>query len=151
MIGMRVSRRRLVLTAFGGAASIIGGAYHWRRLRRPNVGDITALIEQRLAHLDLDAAGVQRFAEEYDRRFGVFSMSVHHRDTLGGILRIDSVRSLLPPRRQQGIVELERRMISYYLRSTDYFRPGRQGPIRLVAFPDPYAGACANPFAVLKL
>ena len=151
MIGMRVSRRRLVLTAFAGAASFIGGAYHWRRLRRPKVSDITALIEQRLAHLDLDAAGVQRFAEEYDRRFGVLSMSVHHRDTLGGILRIDTVRSLLPQRRQQGILELERRMISYYLRSTDYFRPGRQGPIRFVAFPDPYAGACANPFAVLKL
>ena len=108
MIGMRVSRRRLVLTAFAGAASLIGGAYHWRRLRRPKVSDITALIEQRLAHLDLDAAGVQRFAEEYDRRFGVFSMSVHHRDTLGGILRIDTVRSLLPQRRQQGILELER-------------------------------------------
>jgi len=78
-------------------------------------------------------------------------MSVHHRDTLGGILRIDTVRSLLPQRRQQGILELERRMISYYLRSTDYFQPGRQGPIRFVTFPDPYAGACANPFAVLRL
>ena len=148
---MRVSRRRLVLTAFAGVGAAIGGAYHWRRLRRPNAGDIVALIEDRLAHLDLDAAGVRRFAEEYDRRFGVLSMSVHHRDTLGGILRHEPVRVLFPERRQQVVLELERRMVSYYLRSTDYFQPERRGPVRFVAFPDPYAGACANPFAVMKL
>jgi hypothetical protein len=148
---MRISRRRVVLAVFAGAAAAIGGAYHWRRLRRPKIGDIVAVLEDRLAHLDLDPAGVRRFAEEYDRRFGVFSMSVHHRDTLGGVLRLDPVRELLPERRQQVVLELERRLVSYYLRSTDYFQPGRQGWVRFVAFPDPYAGACANPFAVLKL
>ena len=60
---MRVSRRHVVLTAFAGAAAAIGGAYHWRRLRRPNVGDIVALLEDRLAHLDLDPAGLRRFAD----------------------------------------------------------------------------------------
>ncbi len=151
MARMRISRRRLVLTAFAGAAAAVGATYHWRRLRRPNPGDIVALLENRLAHLDLDPGGVRRFAEEYDQRFGVFSMSVHHRDTLGGVLRLDPIRELLPPRRQQAVLELERRLVSYYLRSTDYFQAGRQGPVRFVAFPDPYAGACVNPFAVLKL
>jgi hypothetical protein len=148
---MPFSRRRLVLAAFATVAATVGGTYHWRRLRRPRAGDIVALIEDRLGHLDLDAAGVQRFAQEYDQRFGAFSMSVHHRDTLGGVLRLDPIRELLPARRQQALLELERRLVSYYLRSTDYFQSGRQGPVRFVAFPDPYAGACTNPFAVFKL
>jgi hypothetical protein len=148
---MRISRRRLVLTALAGVGAAIGVGYHWRRLRRPNAGDIVVLLEDRLAHLDLDPAGVRRFAQEYDRRFGVFSMSVHHRSTIGGILRLDPIRDLLPARRQQAVLDLERRLVSYYLRSTDYFQPGRQGPVRFVAFPDPYAGACANPFAILRL
>jgi hypothetical protein len=147
---MHVSRRRLLFSAVAGVAAI-GGAWHWRRLRRPNTGDMVALIEERLAHLDLDPAGVRRFAEEYNRRFGVLSMSVHHRDTLGGLLRHEPLRGLLSERRQQTILELERRLVSYYLRSTDYFQADRVGPVRFVAFPDPYAGACANPFAVLKL
>jgi hypothetical protein len=149
MARMRFSRRRLVLAAFATLSSVIAGTYHWRRLRRPHAGDIVALIENRLGHLDLDPAGVRRFAQEYDQRFGVFSMSVHHRDTLGGALRFDPIRQLLPERRQQAVLDLERRLVSYYLRSTDYFQAGRQGAIRFVAFPDPYAGACANPFAVL--
>jgi hypothetical protein len=140
-----------VLAACAGVAAVLGGTYHWRRLRRPNAADIVALIHDRLAHLDLDPAGVQRFAEEYDRRFGVFSMSVHHRDTIGGVLRVEAVRTLLPQRRQQAILELERRLVSYYMRSTDYFQADRQGPVRFVAFPDPYTGACVNPFAVLKV
>lgn len=148
---MRLSRRRLVLAAFAAASATLVGTHHWRRLRRPNVNDLVALIEDRLAHLELDPAGVRQFAREYDGRYGVFSMSVHHRDTLGGILRHDAIRRQLPPRRQQAVLDLERRLVSYYLRSTDYFQPGREGPIRFVAFPDPYEGACTNPFAVFTL
>ncbi len=146
-----LSRRRLILGACATAAGAVAGAYHWRRLRRPSAGDIAAMIQDRLGHLDLDQDGLTRFARDYVEQYGAFSMSVHHRDTLGGILRLDPVRQLLPSRRQQALLHLERRMVSYYLRSTDYFQKGRAGPVRYLAFPDPYAGACTNPFAVLEL
>jgi hypothetical protein len=151
MSRFRLSRRRLVFGAFATAAGALAGAHHWRRLRRPSAHDIAALIQDRLGHLELDPEGVDRFAHDYAERYGALSMSVHHRDTLGGLLRLDPVRHLLPSHRHQAVVHFERRMVSYYLRSTDYFRQGRSGPVRYVAFVDPYAGACANPFAVLKL
>ena len=82
------SRRSLAPSAASAAT------YHWRRLRRPNAGDIVALLEQ----IDSPTSISTRPAcgdlpQEYDRRFGVFSMSVHHRDTLGGFLRLDPIRS----------------------------------------------------------
>jgi hypothetical protein len=145
------SRRQLVFGALAAAGAVVAGTFHWRRLRRPSAADIASLIRDRLAHLDLDPGGVDRFARDYAERYGVFSMSVHHRDTLGGALRLGPIRQLLPSRRHQTLLNLERRLISYYLRSTDYFQPNRSGPVRYLAFADPYAGACANPFAVLEL
>jgi hypothetical protein len=151
MTAPTLSRRRLIFGAFATIGGAIAGAYHWRRLRHPSAADISTLIRQRLGHLDLDLEGVDRFARDYVERYGAFSMSVHHRDTLGGTLRLEPIRQLLPSRRQQSVLNFERRMVSYYLRSTDYFQPKRATPVRYVAFVDPYAGACTNPFAVLEL
>jgi hypothetical protein len=151
MSGPRFSRRGLVFGAFAAVGALVTGAYHWRRLRRPSEADVAALIRDRLAHLDLDPGGVDRFARDYVERYGAFSMSVHHRNTLGGALRFDPIIQLLPARRQQALLHFERRLISYYLRSTDYFQSNRSGAVRYRRFADPYEGACTNPFAVLDL
>jgi hypothetical protein len=45
----------------------------------------------------------------------------------------------------------ERRMVSYFLRSTDYFRVPQGTPARFVAFADPYEVGCSNPLAQLGL
>ena len=146
-----LSRRRLLIGGGAAVAASLAGTHHWRRFRRPSFADIAQLISERLAHLDLDPAGVERFAREYDARFGSFAMSVHHRKTWGGLLRYRAILDHLPPLEQQAVLEPERRLIGYYLRSTNYFDPARVGPVRFVALPDPYEGACSNPFAVLGL
>jgi hypothetical protein len=146
-----VSRRSLLLGLLATAGGVMAGTHHWRRLRQPAAGDVAALIYDRLNHLPLDPAGVDRFAREYVARYGAFAASVHHRRTLGGTFRIDAVRRLLPQERQQALLSFERKLISYYLRSTDYFQTTRPREVRYVAFADPYEVGCANPLAVLEL
>jgi len=146
---MMLSRRRFLIGGSTAMAASLVGAHHWRRFRRPSFVDIVQLIQERLAHLDLDPAGVERFAREYDARFGSFAMSVHHRTTWGGLLRYRTILHRLSPLQQQAVLEPERRLIGYYLRSTNYFDSSRVGPVRFVVLPDPYDGACGNPFAVL--
>lgn len=146
--GLRLGRRALLasLVAIAGAGA---GVHHWRRLKRPSASHFVALIQSRLAHLELDAAGVEQFAREYVRRHGAFAAAVYHRQTLGGLLRIDALRALLPDAREQRLLSFERHLVSLYLRSTDHFTPGRTTPVRYVAFADPYEVGCANPLARL--
>src|SRR6185295_1712524 len=113
---MMLSRRRFLIGGSTAMAASLVGAHHWRRFRRPSFVDIVQLIQERLAHLDLDPAGVERFAREYDARFGSFAMSVHHRTTWGGLLRYRTILHRLSPLQQQAVLEPERRLVGYYLR-----------------------------------
>ena len=146
----RVSRRLLLTggVAFVGAA---GAAYHIRRVRWPSASDIASLIERRVGHLSLADDAIEKFAAEYTRRFGALSMSRHHRDTLAGLLSIDVFRRMAPAEKEQALLDFERRMVSYFLRSTDYFRTASGTVVQYVAFPDPYELPCSNPLAVLTL
>jgi len=148
---MRVSRRAWLWSVAGvvGALGAAGSAHHWRRLRRPSADDFARLLHDRLSHLPLDAAGVERFAREYVSRYGPQAAAVHHRETLGGVWRVDALRRLLPAARQQRVITFERKLVSLYLRSTDYFRTPAGTPVRYVAFADPYEIGCANPLARL--
>jgi hypothetical protein len=146
----RISRR-LLLT--GGAAFVgsAGAAYHVRRVRWPSTDDVAALIERRVGHLPLAGDAIDLFASEYNRRFGVLSMSRHHRDTVAGLLSVEVFRRMAPAAKQQALLDFERRMVSYFLRSTDYFRTPPGTVVRYVAFPDPYELPCSNPLAVLTI
>jgi hypothetical protein len=119
-------------------------------MRAPSPADIEALIYRRLAYMPLDPAGVAEFAAEYARRYGVLSMSVHFRETFGGLLATEAVLPLLPVERSQRLFTFERRLVSSFLRSTDYFRrdAGDGRSVRYVAFADPYELPCNHPFAV---
>jgi hypothetical protein len=146
----RISRRLLLTggVAFVGAA---GAAYHVRRVRWPSAADLASLIERRVGHLPLAGDAIEMFAAEYTRRFGALSMSRHHRDTVAGLLSIDAFRRMAPAAKEQALLDFERRMVSYFLRSTDYFRTPAGTVVRYVAFPDPYELPCSNPLAVLTL
>jgi hypothetical protein len=142
---MRRLTRRTWLAGLLLAGGLAGG-WHWRRLRRPEAADLAALLRDRLSHVPFEVETVDRFAREYVRRYGPLAMSAHHRDTFGGLLRIEAVGRLLPDRYGRDVVDFERRLVALCLRSTTYFsEPGE--PVRFVAFADPYEVGCANPLA----
>jgi hypothetical protein len=150
--GRRLTRRSLLAGGVGAvAAGLAAGGYEWRKLRRPSAADIVEFIQRRLGDRNLDLEGVDRFAREYVGRYGAAGMSTHHKRTLGGLLGIDAVRRRLPALREQEILEFERKMISLYLRSTDYFHTPPGTRVRYVAFAEPYSAFCANPFARFDL
>ena len=151
---MRISRRMWLaggvaaLGTAGGAAA--AGAHLWRRLTHPAAGDLARLIWHRLGHLPLDPAGVDAFADEYARRYGMAPARVHHERTLGGLLRHDSMLAYLPEERRQAIVDFERGLVSRYLLSTTYFRAPAGETVRYIGFADPYEMVCTNPLARLR-
>jgi hypothetical protein len=147
---LRFTRRQLLAGGAAAAATVAFGGCEWRRLRRPGANDLARLLRRRLGHLTFRDDAVDRFAAEYVARYGPQAMAVHAQATLGGLFDIDALRARLPLDRQQAIVTFERRTISAFLRSTDYFRVPAGSPVAYVAFPDPYARPCANPFADLR-
>jgi hypothetical protein len=150
----RFSRRMwvaggLVWATAAGAWVVAGASYQWRRVKHPTASDLADIVSHRLAHLPLEASGVEAFAEEYVHRFGTAPMVVHQERTLGGMLCFDSVLWRLPLEQRQPIVDFERGLIARYLLSTTYFHEPAGAPVRYVAFADPYEVGCANPLARL--
>jgi hypothetical protein len=146
-----LSRRTWLFGAIATAGSLAGGAWHWQRVRHPTAGDLAALLHRRLGHLNLGPHVVEQFAAEYVARYGALSMSAHHRDTFGGLLELAALRRRLPASHELVILRFERRLVSYFLRSTDYFTSPAGSVVKYVRFPDPYDSACTNPFANLAL
>jgi hypothetical protein len=144
------TRRQVLVGGAAVAAAAAFGGYEWRRLRHPSADDLARLLRRRLGHLRFRDDAVDRFAHEYVARYGPQAMAAHTRATGGGLFEIDALRRHHSLERQQTILAFERRTISYFLRSTDYFRVPSGSPVRYVAFPDPYAMPCANPFADLR-
>ncbi len=142
-----LTTRRGWLTTVGGLVTVVTGGYHWRRIRHPVAGDLAALLRTRVSYIGLHPAAIDEFAGEYVRRFGALAMSQHHRATVGGLLGERGLARVAPDAARE-VRAFERRTVSYFLRSTTYFREPDVRPVRYVAFPDPYEGPCANPFAV---
>lgn len=146
-VSTRLSRRWFLMAALMTAAAA-PALPALRRVRSPEGRDLAALLDRLLgSHLVLDPSATAQFASAYVARFGPASMGVYARLVLGGIFQAAPYRDLLPRARQTRIVDFERRMVSYFLRSTDYFRVPHGTQVRFVAFADPYEGGCANPLA----
>jgi hypothetical protein len=138
----------------GVAALVIGapvGVREWRRLRRPSTADIERLLRSRLADRNLAPDAIPQFAAEYYRRYGAFVMSRREKQTLGGLWEFGAFRPLFSDARTEKLLETERRMISQFLRSTDYFARQADVPARYIAFANPYETTCTNPFARFNL
>jgi hypothetical protein len=149
----RFSRRLWLvgsLATIGGLGAFAAGAqYQWRRFTDPGARDLAALLRHRLGHLPLDSEGVDRFADEFVRRFGARPMQRHQELTLGGLLCFDAVLTRLPDERRTEIIDFERGLVGRYLLSTTYFRAPAGTLVEYVAFADPYETVCANPLAEL--
>lgn len=83
-----------------------------------------------------------------------------HRQTLGrkfdaAIFVMDNEwsRSLLPENRRGGIERFERRVLTDFLFSTDYFTSAGQDVQRMtyVDYADPYSVGCRNPLARFEI
>jgi len=144
------TRRVWLAGALGSVLALVGGGYEWRRLRHPHAADLATFIRRRVSSLNLHPSAAEDFASEYVRRFGALAMAEHHRATFGGLLNASRLRWIAPAR-ARSVQSFERRTVSYFLRSTTYFREPRTTPVRYLGFPDPYEGPCANPFATLSL
>ena len=144
----RFTRRRWMLSGLAAGVALALGGRHWRRLRQPAAGDLAGFIRDRLSHLNLDPSAPDAFSEEYTRRFGPAVMAVHSRLTFGGLVSGATLRRISDDRARRA-VDLERRLVSDFLRSSTYFREPTGSLVRFVAYPDPYEGPCTNPFADL--
>jgi hypothetical protein len=147
--GHRLTRRTWLTGLITGLLAVGGGSYHWRRIRQPNADDLAALIRRRLSYLNLDPAAAEQFAREYVRRFGALAMAHHHQATFGGLVSANGLGWVAPARARR-LLTFERRTVSFFLRSTSYFREPAAA-VRYVGFPDPYDGPCTNPFASFDL
>lgn len=121
-----VSRRRVLLAFLGlGTSVLTGGVITWFRRRQPPPspeGQIVEALRHKLSHLRPRTEDLQRFAREHL----TYAATMHE---LGD--------------------QRERVVVARFLLATDYFRQssGRPETVRYIAYPDPYALGCANPFA----
>ena len=148
------SRRTVLVGLIGLAGTAVGvdiGVREWRRLKRPSVADLERFLLAIVGDRNLDPEAIPQFAREYVRRYGALSMAVREKETLGGLWDIAAIQPLFPSARTVTLIEDERRMVSLFLRSTDYFRRSAGERARYVAFANPYETTCSNPFATFDL
>jgi hypothetical protein len=145
------SRRAWLLAMAALAVGTPVTLREWRRLRLPSAEDLERLLRSRLGDRNLAPDAIPRFAHEYVSRYGAFAMSRREKETVCGLWDVRVLRPFFSVSRTQHLVEMERRLISQFLRSTDYFRRPAEAPARYVAFNDPYATVCSNPFARFDL
>ena len=119
-----VTRRRLLVAALGAAAGAVLAWLHGLVLgpEKGAASPIAEILKRRLEYLDLEPDGVASFAEHYARE-------VH----------------------PQPGPELEDDVVVRFLLSSDFFWNGadESRAVRFTRYHDPYAAACANPFALL--
>ena len=135
-------RRRTFLVLATGAAAALGWRYHSGR----DEDAIAAIVYKRLGYLDLDDAGVQRFAHDFAARQ---ILSSRH---LKSIAAFRPLYQIVPTpwfgKWGDRLKFAEDRVVSFYLISTDFFTNGSD-PARRVqyqGFYDAMLHACGNPF-----
>jgi hypothetical protein len=155
-----LSRRSLLLGSLGALSLIVG----WRFLAGSREATVVAILRRRLAYLDLDRAGVERFARDLiasgmidDRKlktaamlgplFFPLSRSLE-RDHSLAVKGAPTYQYLNDP-----IAHGEDRIVSQFLLSSDFFvhAEDETRTVHYLGFYEPMRNlvACGNPFARL--
>lgn len=137
-----ITRRQLLL----GLGTTAVAALPIGLLASSEAGAISAVVRKRLDYLQLDANGVDAFAQELAQRRLITSSKLRLA-AASGLIYVDFSDS---NRFAQGLRRGEDHIVSYYLLSSDFFTHGADES-RLVSytgFYDPLASVCRNPFAV---
>jgi hypothetical protein len=138
---MRISRRQLLLgtaaSAGAGALAISSlGAWAWQE----NV--IATIVRTHVPHVRIGRADMEAFAKEF---------LVHRRvpdSLLAAWALLTPLRGLSPQAVEGRLRKLESQVVGLFLMGTNYYQPDRQSEtVSFIAYPDPYAGGCANPLA----
>jgi hypothetical protein len=132
-----------------GAAIAAMGVIAWRLHRSSNERAIADILRMRLDYLQLDEAGVQRFAHDFAERNILNKRALNAADALWPVFRY------LPTERHYSwtthVNYAEERIVSNYLMSSDFFVNGEDyaKPVMYLGFYDAMTHACANPFKQL--
>jgi hypothetical protein len=137
-----MKRRYFVLAGLAGAGALTLGRY----ALSSEQDAIVKVLYKKLDYLKLDAAGVQRFAQDVVRAHVMSSFRLRVIDSAGPFY----TRMALSDNNQveSGIRHGEERVVTLYLLSTDFFKNGADETrtVQYLGYYDPMV-ACGNPFA----
>jgi hypothetical protein len=137
-----MKRRYFLLSGLAGVCGLVG----WRYARSTDEAAIVKVVYKRLPYLQLDDAGVRRFASDLAAAHTISSFRLRVTDAAGAFYTRPSLSA--DNRFDNAIRHGEDRVVTQYLLSSDFFRNGadEQRTVRYVHYYDPLI-ACANPFA----
>src|SRR4051812_1845325 len=141
---MPLSRRTFLAMSLSGLGALYG-IYKWRL---GDAGDvIIAILKRRIGYLQTEPGSLRTFADEYIAAQRDYESQLRALSMVALPLQVASPYAWLKPGR--ALRRLEDNVVSRYLLSTDFFQNGADEgqPVRYVAFYDPYAAPCRNPFA----
>ncbi len=146
---MRFTRRTFLFSAFGVAAVGGGGAPVSYTLNSGE-GMVTRIVRRRLPDLNMAEEELAEFARDF------VAHDVTTPTHLLAMLRItspivlsDSLSVFVPQKALDMAERYERKVLTKFFLSTDFFDPARQkdGPVVYITFADPWEAICANPLA----
>jgi hypothetical protein len=145
----RISRRRFILSTLLAGISLYLGGWWIFKVRQGDTSDIIAtLVRKKLDYLQLDEAGLNKFAEEY----GPFiqQVSAQRLSWLGMFSPLYLYTDLLDSTDMMEILGEQAAII--FLISSDFFWYGSDETrvINYLGLYNPYVRPCANPFAKLE-
>ncbi|GAC1629521.1 MAG: hypothetical protein NVS9B10_20790 [Nevskia sp.] len=135
-----ITRRRFLLLAGSGVAGVVAARFAFARPEQV----VAAVVRRKLDYLQLDAAGVDRFAKDFVARAIAAPTKLRALSAVGLIeLPIEKLGIHFATLRHG-----EERILTYYLLSSDFFlnNADESRTVQYLGFYDPYRGACLNPF-----
>jgi len=144
---MKVTRR----TAIGGAAAAAGvaafGGYRVLAPMSDPAGAIAQFIARQVPGVQPTDPAVTAFAADAAEKFRPMA---NFFETHIALMRNPAFAGFLPEQEAWTQSEFERRIITYFMRSTDYMlRSAPDQPVTYLLFADPYTAGCSNPLAKL--
>ncbi len=141
-------QRRGFLVGLSALCSLGAVTFSWRYWHVTDQAAIIGIINRRLGYLRLDAAGVQRFAQDVVATRAISDQKLRALAAAGPLV------ARLPLPRDSSLTRDidygEDRLVTDYLLSTDFFMMGAD-PTRIVRYLRHYdpLQACGNPFSRL--
>jgi hypothetical protein len=143
-----LSRRHALLAGAAACALAAGAAPAWHLLSDRAVA-IRRMIQAHMRDTPMEDGTIDAFIGDFLAHRPVSAQGVAIGNVCDGLGIGDLTRCA---NNADYLRRVEERVIDLFLRSTDLFVSDRQpnDAIRYVAFWDPYAGSCRNPFADLS-